>query len=78
MSKFRKATGPAFSPGEVWIGSSGITVEIVAVRKYPGACGEHLSDYGVTYKTDPLNNSEQTHEKDAWNFQVRYTHNADV
>ncbi len=77
--KFHKATGPAFNPGEVWVGTGGrIKVEIIAVRKYPGATSDHTSDYGVTYKTDPINNPEQTHEKDAWNFQVRYTHQADL
>lgn len=75
--KFHKATGPAFHPGEVWVGASGSKVEIVSVRKYPGATADHSSDYGVTYKTDPLK-SEQIHEKDAWNFQVRYTHSADL
>lgn len=75
--KFHKATGPAFAVGEIWVGSSGHKVEIVSVRKYPGATSDHTSDYGVTYKTDP-SNSEQVHEKDAWNFQVRYTHQADL
>lgn len=76
--KFHKATGPAFNVGEVWVGASGDKVEIVSVRKYQGAAADHTSDYSVTYKTDPNNNSEQTHEKDAWNFQVRYTHQADL
>ena len=76
--KFHKATGPAFNPGEVWIAVGGIRVEIVSVRKYPGATSDHTSDYGVTYKTDPVRNPEATHEKDAWNFQVRYRHIADL
>ena len=77
--KWHKATGPAFNAGEQWVGDGGrIRVEIVSVRRYPGATGFHNSDYGVTYKTDPINNPEQTHEKDAWNFQVRYTHIADL
>lgn len=76
--KFHKATGPAFNAGEIWVGVSGHKVEIVSVRKYPGATADHTSDYGVTYKTDPVNNPEQTHEKDAWNFQVRYMHQADL
>lgn len=76
--KFHKATGPAFNPGEVWVSSCGIRVEIVSVRKYPRATSNHTSDYGVTYKTDPVNNPERLHEKDAWNFQVRYTHQADL
>ena len=76
--KWHKATGPAFNQGEIWVSVSGTKVEIVSVRKYPGATSDHTSDYGVTYKTDPLNNPTQTHEKDAWNFQVRYTHQADL
>jgi hypothetical protein len=76
--KFHPATGPAFHPGEVWISSTGSKVEVVSVRKYPGATSDYFSDYGVTYKTDPLNNPELTHEKDCWNFQVRYTHQADT
>ena len=76
--KFHKATGPAFVPGEQWISHSGnIQVEIVSVRRYPGATGYHTSDYGVTYKTDPISNPPRTHEKDAWSFQVRYGHIAD-
>ena len=76
--KFHKATGPAFNPGEIWIGVGNVRVEILSVRKYPGATSNHTSDYGVTYKTDPVNFPENTHEKDAWNFQVRYTHQADL
>lgn len=76
--KFHKATGPAFNPGEIWIGSGGTRVEIISVRKYPGSDSTHSSNYGVTYKTDPIRNPELTHDKDAWNFQVRYTHQADL
>jgi hypothetical protein len=76
--KFHKATGPAFNTGEIWYSSSGIKVEIVSVRKYPNATTNHISDYGVTYKTDPVNNPDKLHEKDAWNFQVRYVHQADM
>lgn len=73
--KFHKATGPAFNEGEVWVGASGSKVQIISVRKYIGATGDHTSDYGVTYFTGEGDN---THEKDAWNFQVRYTHQADI
>jgi hypothetical protein len=65
--KFHKATGPAFNVGEVWVGSNGTKVAIVGVSKYPGATSNHTSEWnGVQY------------EKDAWNFQVRYTHQADL
>jgi len=76
--KFHKATGPAFNPGEVWVGSSGVQVEIVSVRKFPGATSDETSDYAVLYKTDPLKNPCSVHERDAWKFQVRYTHKADT
>jgi hypothetical protein len=76
--KFHKAKSPAFNQGEIWVGASGFHVEIVSVRKYPGATSDHSSDYGVTYKIDPVSNPEQLHEKDCWNFQVRYTHIADL
>ncbi len=76
--KFHKATGPAFNVGEVWVGSDGNTkVTIVSVRKYPGATSDHTSDYGVTYEWEEHGQMVQ-HEKDAWNFQVRYTHQADL
>ena len=77
--KFHKATSPAFNPGEVWVGSSGSKVTVVSVSKYPGATSDHSSSYGVTYewKTATGNNTIQ-YEKDCWNFQVRYTHSADL
>jgi hypothetical protein len=77
--KWHKATGPAFNPGEQWISHAGnIRVAIVSVRKYPGAAPEsnHTSDYGVTYAWNEGNKTVH-HEKDAWNFQVRYGHIAD-
>lgn len=80
--KWHKATGPAFNPGEVWVGSGGGKVEIVSVRRYRGAPavddGDHTSNYGVSYKWVDSDGVERFHEKDAWNFQVRYTHIADL
>lgn len=75
--KWHKATGPAFHPGEVWVSGAG-KVTIVEVRKYPGAAPDanHVSDFGVTYEW--MERGEiRRHEKDCWNFQVRYTHSAD-
>ena len=71
--KFHKATGPAFDAGEVWVDSSNAKAQIVSVRRYVNAITYHMSDYSVTYTT-----GNGTHEKDAWNFQVRYTHQADI
>jgi hypothetical protein len=76
--KFHKATGPAFNRGEVWVSSSGVQVEIISVRKFLGATSGETSDYAVLYKTDPLKNPCSFHERDAWNFQVSYTHKADT
>jgi len=76
MVKFRKPTGPAFNSGEVWINTAGNRVTIVSVRKY-NTTGNHISDYGVTYEWAERGDVVQ-HEKDAWNFQVRYTHSSDV
>lgn len=75
--KFHKATGPAFNPGEVWVSSGGNKVTIVSVRKYPRATSDHISDYAVTYEWKEKGEIVQ-HEKDAWNFQVRYIHQADL
>lgn len=76
--KFHKATGPAFNAGEIWHGSGNNRVTIVSVRKYPGATSDHTSDYGVTYQWTEANGEIRQHEKDAWNFQIRYAHAADL
>lgn len=83
--KWHKATGPAFFPGERWVSSSfkppltsKTGVKVVSVRKYPGATSNHISDYGVTYEWEEEGGKVHQWEKDAWNFQVRYTHIADL
>ena len=75
--KFHKATGPAFHPGEVWVSGSGNRVTVVSVRKYENTSTTHTSDYSVLYEWVEGGVVRQ-HEKDAWNFQVRYTHIADL
>lgn len=68
--KFHKATGPAFAPGEQWVSHSGnIRCSIVSIQKF----GDGEWDYKVTYRYD----DGGEHQKDAWNFQVRYGHIAD-
>lgn len=70
ITKWHKANGPAFKPGEEWRSISGnIYCQIVSVRKY----GTGKWDYDVTYKY----RDGQESSKDAWNFQVRYMHIAD-
>ena len=75
--KFHKATGPAFHPGEVWVGGSGNRVTVVSVRKHENTSTNHTSDCSVLYEWVE-GDAVRRHEKDAWNFQVRYTHNADL
>lgn len=76
--KFHKPKSPAFNQGEIWVSACGTKVEIVSVRKYPGASSDGMSSYGVTYKVDPYKNPEVLNEKDCWSFQVRYNHIADT
>lgn len=77
--KWHKPLSPAFNPGEVWVGCSGAKVRVVSVRKYPGCPPNEnsISDYGVTYEWEQRGKTVR-HEKDCWNFQVRYTHIADL
>lgn len=70
--KFHKATGPAFNSGERWLpcdGSRGY-VTIVSVRQY----GDEKWDHEVSYR---YGSDDHIFTKDAWNFQVRYYHQAD-
>jgi hypothetical protein len=76
VSKFHKATGPAFNVGERWVSSSKQEVQIVSVRKYE-KCLKYADakwDYDVTYKCE----DGALFEKNAWDFQVRYQHIADL
>jgi hypothetical protein len=69
--KFHKANGPAFNVGEVWQGiSAAYEVEIVGVSKF----GKEKFDYEVSYMDERGN----LWKKDAWNFQVRFQHIADI
>lgn len=74
--KFHKPTSPAFHSGEIWYATdgSGIHVSIIGVTKYQFKKLENnISDYRVDY----LQSDGTTFSKDAWNFQVRYFHQAD-
>jgi hypothetical protein len=79
--KVRKPLGPAFAGGELWENVSGFRVRIVSVDKYPGApisdfiCA--IDDYAVIYEWAESDGIHRR-QKDAWNFQVRYTHCADL
>lgn len=67
--KFHSPIGPAFAPGEQWTSSCGNQVTIVSTRKF----GQDKWDILVEY----VQRDGSTCEKGAWDFQVRYEHNAD-
>lgn len=68
--KFHKPNGPAFAEGEKWFDSTRRDVTIQGVTKF----GDGKFDYEVSY----IDAEGNEMSKDAWNFQVRYTHQADL
>lgn len=70
--KFHSADGPAFNEGERWIGSSGSVCEIIRTERF----GVDKWDVNVFYYY-PTDELKREVCKDAWNFQVRYQHQAD-
>ena len=71
-SKFHKADGPAFVQGQRWTHNNGKNwVTVVRTERF----GDGKWDVEVYY-TVPHDVRE--YHKDAWNFQVRYTHEADL
>jgi hypothetical protein len=69
-TKFHRGRGPAFDPGEVWYSSEGFRVEVVRTWAF----GTGKFDVVVEY----LQANGTLCQKDVWNFQVRYTHQADL
>ena len=67
--KLHNPDGPAFRKGEVWRSASGIIAIIESTRRY----GTDKWDVEVTYSFIDGTISS----KNAWSFQVRYTHSAD-
>lgn len=72
--KFHSPAGPAFNPGEIWIGSSGSKVKILTCSCDGDEPSPGTMDYEVVYEQ----HDGSVASKDAWNFQVRYQHIADV
>ena len=80
--KFHKANGPSFNKGEVWVAPSGSRVIIDGVRRF----GFGKWDYEVSYHWIQITQDENGNNaftrvecsKDAWNFQVKYQHIADL
>lgn len=62
-----------FNTNSEWKCSTGSIVKIVHVHAYDDN-PEGISDYCVVYQDSQGN----TYQKDAWNFQVRYTHVSDA
>lgn len=71
--KFHSPDGPAFNPGEIWIGSGGHKVEIIRVERY----GVDKWDVDVYYWIPMDERRSVEWNKNAWSFQVRYEHQAD-
>jgi hypothetical protein len=73
--KFHKPDGPAFNEGEIWYSADGMGIE---------AKIERTERYGVdkwdvmVYYSFPRTGHDNKACKDAWNFQVRYEHQADL
>ena len=70
--KFHSPNGPAFLPGQRWVSSSGTVVEIIETDRW----SDDKWDMDVTYFS--INEPNLPYTKDAWNFQVRYTNQADL
>ena len=68
--KFHSPDGPAFNVGEQWISSGNLSCWIDGRRRY----GPDKWDVEVSYHY----RDGHTSTKDAWNFQVRYKHVADL
>ena len=73
-TKFHKPESPAFYPGEVWVSAEGKhRVTVVSVRRW----GNDRWDADVTFSFTEAGEVRESH-KDCWNFQVRYSHIADL
>lgn len=72
--KFHSVDGPAFNLGEIWVSSGGVKIEMLRVERY----GVDKWDADVFYwsSLDPSTRIEI--HKNAWSFQVRYQHQADL
>lgn len=74
--KFHSPDGPAFNAGEVWVSCDGQhKVTIHRTVRYGVDKWDVDVFYWVGFRHDPRRFIECS--KDAWNFQVRYQHQAD-
>jgi hypothetical protein len=79
--KIHKPTGPAFNVGEVWYSAGGnLRVEIIGVNIYPYATKFPTEARLTTncFEVSYLQSDGTVAKKDAWCFQVRYSHQADI
>lgn len=70
--KWHSPDGPAFNPGEVWEAVGGHRATIVKTIRW----GVDKWDVAVFYYSNS-DDTKREYSKDAWNFQVRYEHQAD-
>lgn len=71
-TKFHSPDGPAFNTGERWIGTSGAVYVIQGRRRYA------LDKWDVEISYFLEGQPETVWSRDAWHFQVRFTHQADL
>lgn len=72
MTKFHKPEDIVFERGEVWYDSQDNKVIILGTSRY----AEGTYDVNIYYK-GAKEGQNWVHDKDAWNFQVRYTHSSE-
>jgi hypothetical protein len=72
--KFHNPDGPAFNAGEVWVSSEGARVAIHRTERY----GVDKWDVDVFYWVPMDARRSVECSKNAWAFQVRYQHKADL
>lgn len=72
QKKWHSPDGPAFNEGEIWYSACGVKAKIERTERY----GVDKWDV-LVYYSFPVTGSDNKACKDAWNFQVRYEHQAD-
>ena len=75
MNNFHKPEDSVFNTGEIWYSSQDYEDRGVVIL------GKHRYDEGLyavsIYYQDSQDDFSFVHDKDSWNFQVRYTHNSE-
>jgi len=76
--KIHKAQGPAFMDGEIWYSANGSKVTVLSCKLYNEIVLQYRSAHASDFEVEYMQADGTIYCKDAWNFQVRYTHHADM